>query len=102
MAKIDLNRLKSIIREEMSNLREGDDHDAASKVMSSAAKLLGAIETFEEAATEKVKVELGEHLEAVEKLLNRVINSPMQYIVPVAPKGVVKKVSLKPAQEKVM
>lgn len=81
MPKIDLDRLRTIIREELSaNLLEGADHDAASKQMSSAAKLLSALESFKETASEKIKAELGQCLEDMDKLLNRVIASPMQYV----------------------
>jgi DUF438 domain-containing protein len=94
MAKIGLARLKNIIREEIENLHEGEDHDSASKIMSSATKLLSAIESFKESASEKAKAEMGTNLEGVEQLLNRIAASPMQYVD--ATKPPVKKVSLKP------
>lgn len=93
MPKIDLNRLKTIIREEMKTLSEGADHDSATKQASVAAKLLNAVETFKEAASEKAKGDFGDSLAAVEQILTRIINSPMQYLD--VPKAVVKKVSLK-------
>jgi len=101
MPKIDLDRLRTIIREELSaTLTEGADHDAASKQMTSATKLLSALESFKETASEKIKAELGQCVEDMEKLLNRVIASPMQYVdtvkekEPAAPSGG-KKVTLK-------
>ena len=94
MAKIGIARLKKIIQEEIENLHEGADHDSASKIMSSATKLLKAIESFKETSSEKVKSEMGDNLDSVEKLLNRVVSSPMQYVDTVKPPGV-KKVSLR-------
>ena len=94
MPKIGLEKLKKIIREEMSRLDEGEDHDTAAKIMSSATKLLSAIESFKESASEKVKAEIGVHLEETEKVLQRVVASPMQYVDVAKP--VVKKVTLKP------
>lgn len=100
MAKIGISRLKKIIREELENLREGDDHDAASKIMSAATKLLGAIESFKESASEKAKAEMGSNLEGIEKLLNRIVSSPMQYVDATNPPA--KMVSLKPEKKEVV
>jgi hypothetical protein len=100
MSQIGLKKLKQIIREEMSNLREGADHDTASKIMSGATKLLSAIETFKETASEKVKAEMGTNLAEVEKLLNRIVASPMQYVD--AAKPVAKKVTLKPQKSELV
>jgi hypothetical protein len=94
MPKIQLDRLKQIIREEMSNLHEGEDHDSAAKLMSSASKLLNSLETFKDTSSEKVKAEIGSHLEEVETILKRIVSSPMQYVDSVKP--VAKKVSFKP------
>jgi hypothetical protein len=102
MSKIHLNELVRIIREELkANLKEGADHDAASKQMTSATKLLGALESFKETASEKIKSELGQCIEDMEKLLNRVIASPMQYVDTVKqkePQALGKKVTLKPSK----
>lgn len=94
MPKIGLEKLKKIIQEEMLNLHEGADHDTAAKIMSGASKLLKAIEAFKNTASEKVKAEMGSNLEEVEKLLNRIAASPMQYVD--ATKPTARKVSLKP------
>ena len=94
MAKITLQTLKKIIREEVTTLREGADHDTASKVMSAATKLLGAIEAFKESASEKAKAEMGTNLDGVEQLLNRIVASPMQYVDATKPPA--QKVTLKP------
>lgn len=99
MPKIGLDRLKKIIREELENLYEGEDHDSASKIMSSATKLLNAIESFKESASEKVKAEMVD-LEKVEQILQRVISSPMQYVDTSKPPA--KKVSLRPQKTNVV
>lgn len=100
MAKIGISRLKKIIREEIENLYEGADEDAASKIMSSATKLLNAIESFKESSSEKLKSELGSNLDGVEQLLKRVVASPMQYVDVTSPGP--KKVTLKPEKKEVV
>lgn len=97
MPKIALNTLKRIIREEMSSLREGQDHDTAAKIMSSASKLLSAVEDFKESSSEKVRAEIMTHVEEVEKVLNRIMASPMQYLDAVKPPQ--QKVTLKSKKE---
>ena len=98
MAKITIQTLKKIISEEIKNIiTEGDSEDKAAVLMSNASKLLKAIETFKVVATEKCKVDMGTCVDDMEKVLKRIINSPMQYVD--VPKSVVKKVSLKPAEK---
>jgi hypothetical protein len=92
--KINITTLRKIISEEIATLKEGADHDTASKVMASAVKLIAAIESFKESATGKAKAETSSHLDALENVLKNVINSPMNYVD--VPKRVAKKVSLKP------
>jgi molybdenum-dependent DNA-binding transcriptional regulator ModE len=98
MSKIKIERLQSIIREELAALREGTDHDSASKLMSSATKLLNAIESFNEASSEKSKAEIGDSLSSAQKILQRIIASPMQYVDSTG-QAAVKKVSLKPVKD---
>jgi hypothetical protein len=100
MAKIGISRLKTIIREELQNIYEGADEDAASKIMSGASKLLNAIESFKETASEKVKAEVGSNLDGVEQLLKRIVASPLQYVDVTAPGP--KVVSLKPQKKEVV
>jgi len=100
MAKIGISSLKKIIREELQSIYEGVDEDAAAKTMSSATKLLKAIETFKESSSEKVKSEIGSNLDGVEQLLKRIVASPMQYVDVVAPGP--KKVTLKPEKKEVV
>jgi len=97
MPQIKIDRLQAIIREELASLKEGTDHDAASKMMSSATKLLKAVETFKETASEKSKSEFGGNLDSIQQTLQRIIASPMQYVDATKP-GAVKKVSLKPTK----
>jgi uncharacterized damage-inducible protein DinB len=97
MAKIELNRLQKIIREELANLHEGADHDSAAKIMSAATKLIKAIDSFKEASSEKAKSELGSSLDSVEQTLSRIVSSPMQYVDATKPPE--KKVTLKPQQK---
>lgn len=93
MPKIELNKLKKIIREEMISITEGANHDAASKNMSGATKLLNAIENFKNNASERVKADLAVHLDGITKLLDRIVASPMQYVDVTKPP--MKKVTLK-------
>lgn len=94
MPKIGLDVLKRIIREELERLDEGPDHDTASKQASAASKLLNAIDSFKQAVSEKTKAELGESMTQIEKVLNRIVASPLQYVDTSKPP--VKKVTLKP------
>lgn len=101
MPSIGLKRLKQIIREEIETLSEDVDRDAGTKLMSSANKLLKAVEAFKSTSTEKVNSELGTSLDEVEKFLKRIVDSPMMYVdntsVPVE-----KKVTLKPQKTNVV
>jgi len=98
MAKITIETLKKIISEEIQNtIREGANEDSAAALASSASKLLKAIESFKDAATEKSRVDMGSHVDEIEKILKRIIASPMQYVD--VPKPAVQKVSLKPAEK---
>jgi len=101
MPKIDLKTVQKIIREELVNLHEGDDHKTGAKVMSSAANLISAIESFKNSASEKAKAELGDQLSSVEDVLKRIISSPMNYVDTVQGPQF-KKVTLKPVKDKVM
>lgn len=100
MAKIGISRLKKIIREELQNIYEGADEDAAAKIMSGASKLLNAIESFKESASEKVKAEVGSNLDNIEQMLKRIVSSPMQYVDATSPGP--KKVTLKPEKKEVV
>jgi hypothetical protein len=95
MPRITLNKIKEIIREEL--LREGEEHQAAVDMADASAKLLKALEAFEEHASEKLKSDVRAHVDDLKQTLGRVVSSPMTYVD--APKKVVtpaKKVSFKP------
>ena len=95
MPKITETMLKKIISEEIAQVLESSAHDAGAKVMSSASKLLSAIESFREAATGSASAEVSPHLDDLETSLKRIVDSPMQFVD--VPKPVAKKVSLKPS-----
>lgn len=123
MPKLTISRLRKIIAEEVSLLREGEKEDQAAAMATSASKLLKAIEAFKSAASAKAKssadssgASLEKHLKEAEKMLKRIVSSPMQHVdgpklQPVSPVASVeppqppttdtaKKVSLKPDVEK--
>lgn len=100
MSKITVIALRKIIFEEIKNLKEGINEDSAASLAFDASKLLKALESFKESATVKSKADLGNHLDEVEKILKRIITSPMQYID--VTKSVVKKVSLKSSEKPVI
>jgi hypothetical protein len=95
MSKITLPRLKRIIQEEIEHvLNEGENHDAASKIMSAATKLISAIEAFKESSTGSASAAVSPHIDGLESALKQIVSSPMNYVD--SPKPVVKKVSLRP------
>lgn len=97
MPKITVTRLKEIISEEISNASDpskNEDFEAAAKVMSSAAKLLSAMQTFKESSTGTALAAISSHADGLEAVLKQIAASPMQYVD--SQKPVVKKVSLKP------
>jgi hypothetical protein len=124
MPKLTISRLRKIIAEEVSLLREGEKEDQAASMAQNASKLLKAIESFKSTASSKAKssadasnATLEKHLLEAEKMLKRIVASPLNYVdgpkQPIAgtPSAVVpdqslagaattKKVSVKPAVEK--
>lgn len=105
MPKIDINTVKRIIREEISLISENEDYDAAAKLMTSAAKLLGAISDFKEVVGAKAKAELEESMDSFESLLKRVAESPLKYVDTAKPNPAVtnvqnQKVTIKPNLKK--
>lgn len=100
MSKIGIARLKQIIREELSNLHESDDHATAAKIAKSASDLMKAVEAFKENSSEKARSELGSSLESMHQILDRIVHSPMQYVDATEPGP--KVVSLKPEKKEVV
>lgn len=81
MPTIQLKRLKQIVKEELMRklLAEGELEKSAIDHASAATKCLDAIEKYKEVATSKALAEMQEELDSVEKILNRVVASPLQY-----------------------
>lgn len=85
MPRIHFNRLKTIVRQEVSRharrrmLREGEDRKVALDHADAAAKCLDAIEKYKENSSAKAMGEMGDSLESVEKVLNRIVASPLEY-----------------------
>jgi uncharacterized damage-inducible protein DinB len=100
MAKIGLARLKNIIREEIENLHEGEDHDSASKIAKSASDLMKAIDSFREVSSEKARAEVGQNLQTMHQVLDRIVHSPMNYVDSTEPGP--KVVTLKPQNKEVV
>lgn len=117
MPQLTISQLRKIISEEVKLLREGDKEDQAASMATAASKLLKAIEAFKSAASAKAKssmdssgMSLEKHLQESEKMLKRIVASPLQHVdgpkAPVATSSVVeppqasvapsKKVSVKP------
>jgi hypothetical protein len=88
-----ITQLRKIIAEELKLLREGEAEETAAKMANDASKLLKAIETFKSSATAKAKADMGKHLDEVEKMLKRIVASPMQSVDVIKPDA--KKVTLK-------
>jgi len=128
MLKLTISRLRKIIAEEVTLLAEGEKEDQAASMAQNASKLLKSIEAFKSAASAKAKssademgTTLDEHLKESERVLKRIVMSPMNYVdgpkpavqqsTPAAPTPVVasqplpstdssKKTSLKPNVQK--
>lgn len=97
MPKIDIKRLQQIIQEEVSVLREGDDHKTGAKVMTATANLLTAVEAFKNNASEKAKSSTMKCIQDLENLLNMIVANPMNYVDTIK-EPQFKKVTLKPAK----
>jgi len=85
--KITPSKLRQIINEEIQKLYEGDREDQAASMATAASKLLKALEVFQDVASEKAKsssdshnLSLIGHLKSAEKILKRVVASPLEYV----------------------
>lgn len=101
MPKININRLKTIIREELEMLHENPDLQSAAALGRAAASLHKAVTSFKEAASEKAKAEMS-YLDELEQTLTRIVSSPVNYVDSTSAPAAVKKVTMKVAQEKVI
>lgn len=85
--KITSSKLRQIINEEIQKLLEGDREDQAASMATAASKLIKALEAFQNVASEKAKSSsdsrnssLMDHLKSAEKILKRVVASPLEYV----------------------
>lgn len=92
-AKLKLKDLRRIVNEELALLRERVDHVGINAVVSSASKLLAAIEAFEEAAPSSAINAVTPHLSELATALEDMVSTPGSYVP--KPKIEPKKVSLK-------
>lgn len=86
MAKIQINELQKLIREELIRhfIFEGEQEDAAAEHTKDAAALLKSLEKYQTSVSSKAKAEFGDNLDQMEKILKRIVGSPLQYVDPVA------------------
>lgn len=91
-AKININQLRRIIKEELA-LAEAVDHKSINSVVGVASKLLAAVEAFKEKAPPAAINAVTPHLSELEKNLENMVSSPGSYVP--QPKKEPKKVSLK-------
>jgi hypothetical protein len=109
MPKLTISQLRKIISEEVQVLREGEKEDQAAAMAQNASKLLKAIESFKLVASAKAKSgadssgsSLEKHLLEAEKMLKRIVASPLEYVdgqkvAPQTSEPNLKKITLKPA-----
>jgi len=82
MPKIHVNRLKTIVRQEVLRhkmLHENEERKVALDHADAAAKCLDAIEKYKETSSAKAMGEMEDALGSVEKVLNRIVASPLEY-----------------------
>lgn len=87
MPKLTISQLRKIISEEVKTLKEGDREDQAASMATTASKLLKAIELFNGVASAKAKsnmnssgTSLEKHLQETEKMLKRIVASPLEHV----------------------
>ena len=85
---IDLSRIKQLVTEEVSRARcltetmtdTSADPRARADVVSAASKLLSALKSFEDKASESMKSHVSSHLEAVTDVLDDMTRRPDAYV----------------------
>lgn len=70
-------------------LSESVDHAASATVVTHASKLLKALETFEEHATDPMKEALSAQLDVIRVSLENMVSTPASYVKPASTKKVV-------------
>lgn len=91
--QISLDRLREIVKEELSTVNEQVDHAAIKDIVTHASKLLAAVETFKKNAGPSAINGVTPHIDALEKILEDMVSSPSSYVS--KPKAELKKVSLR-------
>jgi hypothetical protein len=93
VSKININDLRKIINEEISNLNEAVDHAGIRDIVNGASKLLAAVEAFKKTAPHSAINAVTPHITELEKTLEDMVSTPGSYV----PKQKIepKKVSLK-------
>lgn len=79
-AKINIDDLRRIVKEELTALTEQVDHAGIKDVVNGAAKLLGAVETFKSAAPPSAINAVTPFLDQLEKTLEDMVSSPGSYV----------------------
>jgi len=97
-SKLNINDLRKIIKEELTNLNERVDHAGINKVVAGASKLLAAVEAFREGAPPSAINAVTPHLDELERVLENMVETPGSYVA--RPKVEPKKVTLKAVKSK--
>ncbi len=112
MPKLTISQLRKIIIEEARILKEGEKEDQAAAMAQNASKLLKAIESFKvvasinaKSSTDSSGTSLEKHLQETEKMLKRIVGSPLGYVdgskaSSTTPDVKTKQASIKPSVEK--
>jgi len=96
--KFDIKRLRKIIQEEHKKLiSEQVDHEAIRDVVTSASKLLAAVESFKATAPPHVINALVPHADSLEKMLEDMLGNPGSYVQKAKPEP--RKVSLRAVKD---
>jgi hypothetical protein len=95
--KISERQLRRLVREELERLDEDVDHAAIKDVVSKAQKLLAAVESFQEGATDAMLSSVT-GLDELKSTLENMVSAPGSYVVNHKTKKVV---HMKPASSDV-
>ncbi len=84
--KITESDLRQFIVDELSQLREGVDHEGVKHVVTAASKLLKACEAFKDDPTVAMTNATTPHLDKLISVLESMISAPGSYVNPAKPK----------------
>lgn len=91
---ISIERLKKIIREELSvSLTEDVDHEGIKNAVTGASKLLSAVQAFKQSAPPSALNAVTPHINQLQRVLEDMLSNPGGYVA--QPKVEPKKVSLR-------